>query len=56
MGGIVAWFVLLLVIVAKYRERFHPESLDRVVRWIGWGVIAAAFGVLAVFLRDTFLL
>ena len=33
--GIVAWFVILLKLVRRYRERFAPETLGKVLRVMG---------------------
>lgn len=33
--GIAAWTVVLVRIVARYRDRFEPATIDRMVRWMG---------------------
>jgi len=49
-AGIAGWFALLLYLVAGYRGRFQPGSLDRLLVFMGWGVIliACTFGALFV--------
>lgn len=44
--GIFGWFALLLHLVVRYRARFHPDSLGRLLIRMGWLVIlvAAVFG------------
>jgi threonine/homoserine/homoserine lactone efflux protein len=46
MSGIVGWFVVLLWIIHRYKQRFSLAALDRVVRGIGVFLImvAAWFG------------
>ncbi len=41
--GIVAWFLVLLALVRKYRERFRAETLAKVVRAIG--VVLVGLGI-----------
>ena len=50
--GIVGWFSLLLGFVARYRYRFHPEFLDRVINLMGWLVILGAFVFLLLQVMD----
>lgn len=38
-AGIVAWFATLLALVSRYRERFRPALLARVVRLLGGGLM-----------------
>jgi threonine/homoserine/homoserine lactone efflux protein len=38
--GIVGWFFLLVQLVARFRDRMRPESVTRVVRALGWAMIA----------------
>jgi len=38
--GIVLWFAILLKLVAHFRERFSYASLARVIRGMGWGLVA----------------
>jgi threonine/homoserine/homoserine lactone efflux protein len=38
--GIMGWFVLLVKLAQHFRDRVRPETLDRVVRGMGWGMIA----------------
>jgi threonine/homoserine/homoserine lactone efflux protein len=38
--GIMGWFVLLVKLAQHFRNRLRPESLDRVVRGMGWAMIA----------------
>ena len=54
MVGIVGWFSLLLGFVARYRGRFHPEFLDRVIKLMGWLVILGAFVFLVLQILDLF--
>lgn len=51
-GGIIGWFALLLGLVTRYRGRFHPDSLDRLLFWMGWVVIAVSAFFFILFLRD----
>ncbi|MBN1654947.1 MAG: LysE family transporter [Deltaproteobacteria bacterium] len=36
--GIAGWFCLLLFILARYKSRFNPSTLDKVVRAMGVGL------------------
>jgi len=38
--GIMGWFFLLVKLVQRFRDRLHPESLDRLVKGMGWAMIA----------------
>jgi len=51
-AGIVGWFSLLLGIVGRTRDRFHPSSIDRLLFWMGWVVVVAAVFIFVLFLRD----
>jgi len=44
--GIAGWFLTLLWLIRRYRERFSQKVLDRIIRGIGVGllVLAAWFG------------
>jgi threonine/homoserine/homoserine lactone efflux protein len=42
MSGIAGWFVVLLWIIHRYKERFSAAALDRVVRAIGGFLILVA--------------
>jgi threonine/homoserine/homoserine lactone efflux protein len=44
MGGIVAWFALLVVVGRRFLERFQRETLNRVVRVMGVLALLAALG------------
>jgi threonine/homoserine/homoserine lactone efflux protein len=37
--GISGWFCLLLFILARYRTRFHPSTLDKIERVMGVGLV-----------------
>jgi len=39
-AGIMGWFFLLVKLVQRFRDRLRPESLDRVVKGMGWAMIA----------------
>ena len=49
--GIVAWFGLLLGVIARYRGNFRPESLSRVEFWMGVAVLAGTVAYTAIFIR-----
>jgi len=38
--GIMGWFFLLVKLVQRFRDRLRPESLNRVVKGMGWALIA----------------
>ena len=38
--GVTIWFAVLLLLLARFRSRFRPETLDRVIRVMGVGLIA----------------
>jgi threonine/homoserine/homoserine lactone efflux protein len=38
--GIMGWFFLLVKLVQRFRDRMRPENLDRVVKGMGWAMIA----------------
>jgi threonine/homoserine/homoserine lactone efflux protein len=40
--GIVAWFMVLLALMKRFRGRFRQETLGRVVRGFGWFLAALA--------------
>ncbi|HEU4408081.1 MAG TPA: LysE family transporter [Polyangiaceae bacterium] len=42
-AGIVGWFSVLLVLMRRYREKFSPATLDRVVR--GAGALLVCLGL-----------
>jgi threonine/homoserine/homoserine lactone efflux protein len=55
MVGILAWFMLLLVLMRRYRSRFRKETLDRAIRvvgvfllvlatWFAWRFVSALLG------------
>ena len=50
--GILGWFALLLHLVVRYRARFHPDSLGRLLVWMGWFVILVATVFGGLFLTD----
>jgi threonine/homoserine/homoserine lactone efflux protein len=52
MAGIIGWFALLLGLAARYRGRFRPASLDRVIHLTGWLVIAGALVFLMLQIMD----
>lgn len=39
-AGIMGWFFLLVKLAQHFRDRMHPDSLDRIVRGMGWAMIA----------------
>jgi threonine/homoserine/homoserine lactone efflux protein len=39
-AGIMAWFALLVQLVRRFREHIQKGALDRVVRGMGWAMIA----------------
>jgi threonine/homoserine/homoserine lactone efflux protein len=41
--GIALWFVLLIAVIARVRDHFHKETLDRAVRAVG--VLLAVLGL-----------
>jgi hypothetical protein len=45
-GGIVLWFFVVATLALRHRDRFRPESLARVVRGVGWLLIAFGLWVL----------
>ena len=47
--GIGGWFILLLMLIRRYRDRLSFDALTRVVHIIGWGLL-----VLAVWFAWTF--
>jgi threonine/homoserine/homoserine lactone efflux protein len=42
-AGIIAWFSVLLTLLARFKGRFHTSTLDRVVRVMG--VVLVGFGL-----------
>ena len=38
--GIMGWFFLLVKLAQRFRDRLRPQSLDRVVKGMGWAMIA----------------
>jgi len=38
-AGIMGWFFLVVKLVERFRDRMRPETLDRVVRAMGWALI-----------------
>jgi threonine/homoserine/homoserine lactone efflux protein len=51
--GIVAWFVALIVLVRRYRERFNPQQLKRFLRAMGVFLLGVAAWFLYRLLKDT---
>ncbi len=45
VGGGVGWFGILLAIMTKLHRSVKPTTLDRVVRVLGWILVAAGAGV-----------
>jgi threonine/homoserine/homoserine lactone efflux protein len=41
-SGITGWFLVLIVIIRRYRERFSYAALARTVRFIGGGLLVLA--------------
>jgi threonine/homoserine/homoserine lactone efflux protein len=39
-AGIMGWFFLLIKLVQRFRDRMRAENLDRVIRAMGWAMIA----------------
>jgi hypothetical protein len=39
-AGIMGWFFLLVKLVQRFRDRLRPESLQRLVKGMGWTMIA----------------
>jgi len=44
-AGIMGWFFLLVKLAQRFRDRMRPESLDRLVKGMGWAMIAIGAGV-----------
>ncbi len=49
LAGIVGWFWLLLRLMRRYRDRFRPSTLDRVLQAIGALLLATGLGFAARF-------
>ncbi len=45
MSGIFGWFALFLTLLARFREKMGPGTLDKVVRTIGWLLVLVGVGV-----------
>ena len=43
--GILAWFATLLNLLGRFRDRFSPRTLDRLVRAAGWLLLVAGLGL-----------
>lgn len=44
-AGIICWFMLLLALVRKFRQRLSPETLDKGIRAMGVVITLAGLGV-----------
>jgi threonine/homoserine/homoserine lactone efflux protein len=40
MSGILSWFTLFTALLQRFREKMGPRTLDKVVRGIGWTLVA----------------
>ncbi len=40
MSGILSWFTLFTALLQRFREKMGPRTLDKVVRGIGWALVA----------------
>jgi threonine/homoserine/homoserine lactone efflux protein len=50
-AGIVAWFGALILLVQKFRNRVGETALRRLVRWMGWLLVAAGVAILVNLVR-----
>ena len=49
--GISCWFCILLLILARYKSRFQPSTLDKVVRIMGVGLAILGVAFVSSFVR-----
>lgn len=49
--GASAWFFLLVALLSRYRDRFSPMTMQRVIRGMGYALIALGLWFLVVFLH-----
>ena len=49
--GICGWFGLLVWLLHRYRDRFRPETRDRVIRVLGWFLVALGVWMVVGFFR-----
>lgn len=40
--GVIGWFLLLLGLMRRYRDRFQAATLDRAIRGVGWLLLIGA--------------
>jgi threonine/homoserine/homoserine lactone efflux protein len=52
MAGIVVWFSILVYLVRRFRGRFSQATLDRIIRAMGWLLIATGGWFLYKFIQD----
>lgn len=49
LGGAFSWFGFLIWLLSRYRHRFSPLTLQRVIRAMGWGLVALGTWFLVAF-------
>lgn len=49
--GISCWLCILLLILARYKSRFQPSTLDKVVRVMGIGLVVLGLVFVSSFIR-----
>jgi len=48
--GACAWFFLLVALLSRYRDRFSPLAMQRVIRGMGYGLVALGLWFLGAFI------
>jgi len=49
--GSALWFAALLAVLSHFRRRVHEATMERIVRVMGWLLVAAGVGLLAEIVR-----
>jgi len=49
--GATSWFSMLVWLLSRFRHRFSPLTLQRVIRAMGWGLIALGLWFTAAFIH-----
>lgn len=49
--GAAGWFGLLILIVKRFTRDIKPSSVRRIIKWIGWALVALGAWMIVLFLR-----
>ena len=51
MLGASLWFALLILVVKRFTRDIKPSSVRRIIKWIGWALVALGGWMIILFIR-----